>query len=96
MNHNKTVQAMLYLLRCALHSTPPQPLDKIDYEELYKLIADKNLPPKAKENSCIYGYFLAVMGEDNKYFKVDSFGKGTFNNFTVNKRDLFLGDKKIF
>ncbi|MBQ9789066.1 MAG: hypothetical protein IJW31_05675 [Lentisphaeria bacterium] len=67
-----------------------------DYEELYKLIADKNLPPKAKENSCIYGYFLAVMGEDNKYFKVDSFGKGTFNNFTVNKRDLFLGDKKIF
>ncbi len=39
MNHNKTVEAMLYLVRCALHNTPAQPLDQIDYEQLYKLSA---------------------------------------------------------
>ena len=39
MNYNNTAQAMLQLIRCALHSIPPQPLGGIDYEQLYKLCA---------------------------------------------------------
>lgn len=26
-------------MRCALHSMPPQPLDQVDYAQLYKLCA---------------------------------------------------------
>lgn len=34
---NKTAEALLYLLRCALHNSPPQSIVGVDYEQLYRL-----------------------------------------------------------
>ena len=34
---DKTAQALLYLMRCALQDLPPKPIDGLDYEALYNL-----------------------------------------------------------
>lgn len=39
MEMDKTAQALLYLMRCALQSLSPKPIDGLDYEALYKLSA---------------------------------------------------------
>lgn len=37
MGIEKTTQALLYLMRCALHNQVPEPIPGLDYEALYKL-----------------------------------------------------------
>ena len=47
-------------------------------EELFKLLDDKNLKPKPKENSYPYGYFFHEFGEPSRYFIRKSFCDGDF------------------
>ena len=41
-------------------------------EEVYRLIDDKTLVPKPKENTYPYGYHQQVFGEEMKYYKLDN------------------------
>lgn len=47
-------------------------------EEFYNLIDDKNLTPKAKENTYPYAYNLETYGEKYRYYKPESRKQGNF------------------
>lgn len=40
---DKTTQALLYLIRCALQNEKPQAIDALDYDALYKLSASHSV-----------------------------------------------------
>ena len=61
------------------------PYDELDcvyqaksFEDLFRLIDDKALAPKLKENSLPYGYRNQVHGEVYKFFKENSLNDGEF------------------
>ena len=43
METNKTEYALLHLMRCALHNTPPEPIPELDYEQLYALCVSQSV-----------------------------------------------------
>ena len=43
MEMDKTTQALLYLMRCALQNEKPEPIDGLDYDALYKLSASHSV-----------------------------------------------------
>ena len=47
-------------------------------EEFFKLIDDKNLTPKKRENTYPYGYRAEVYGDKYKYYTLESRKKGNF------------------
>ena len=59
--------------------------DKLDatynpstHDEVIKLLKDKNLKPKDKRNSLIYGYYFGTFGIEFKYFSSDGLFRGFF------------------
>lgn len=67
------------------------PYDELDcvykahsMQELYKLIDDKNLLPKAKESTLPYGYRNQTCGEKYKYYKEVNLTNGEFLGIELN------------
>ena len=67
------------------------PYDELDcvykahsMQELYKLIDDKNLLPKAKESTLPYGYRNQTCGEKYKYYKEVNLTNGEFLGIKLN------------
>jgi hypothetical protein len=55
-----------------------------DKSDIINLILDKNLPPKPKENTLPYGYYLSEFGYDFRYYMADTFGSGKYKDFDLN------------
>ena len=54
-------------------------------EELYKLIDNKDLTPKPKEETYPYGYYNEVYGDDFKYYHTKSHNEGEFLGLKLKK-----------
>ena len=55
------------------------------YQELFEVIATKNLPPKPRENSYIFGYYQNVVGITYKNFKEGGKNNSFYNNEPIKR-----------